>query len=117
VAIGETYRRDDGTYADGGEGRRQRKSGTRSNRERTGFHGRAWKRGARMDGWTEHLDAERWWSAIADVGLDVDLILPQRYEMLDKLPWDHVNVKFGRAYLEKEQSRATIQLTDMAAAS
>jgi len=36
--------------------------------------------------------------------------------MLDKLPWDHVNIKFGRTYLEKEQTRSTLQLTEMAAA-
>jgi hypothetical protein len=36
---------------------------------------------------------------------------------MDKLPWDHVNVKFGRAYLEKEQGRATVQLAEMANAT
>ena len=32
------------------------------------------------------------------------------------LPWDHVNVKKGRAYLEKEQERSLIQLSVMAEA-
>jgi radical SAM family uncharacterized protein len=74
----------------------------------------AWERGARMDGWTEHLDAQRWWTAIADAGLDVDKQVHEKYELMDKLPWDHVNVKFGRAYLEKEQGRATVQLAELA---
>ena len=39
----------------------------------------------------------------------------EKYELTDKLPWDHVNVKFGRAYLEKEQGRATLQLQELAA--
>jgi hypothetical protein len=30
------------------------------------------------------------------------------------LPWDHVNVKKGREYLEKEQSRSRVQLQVMA---
>ena len=30
------------------------------------------------------------------------------------LPWDHVNVKKGREYLEKEQERSVIQLRVMA---
>jgi hypothetical protein len=34
----------------------------------------------------------------------------------EKLPWDHVNVKKGRAYLEKEQERSVIQLRVMAEA-
>ena len=74
----------------------------------------AWERGARMDGWTEHLDPERWWNAIADADLDVQKQVHEPYEMMDKLPWDHVNVKFGRGYLEKEQGRAAIQLADLA---
>ncbi|WP_372717633.1 TIGR03960 family B12-binding radical SAM protein [Novipirellula sp.] len=77
----------------------------------------AWERGARMDGWTEYLDPERWWSAIEDAGLDVERQVHEKYEMMDKLPWDHVNVKFGRAYLEKEQGRATVQLAAMANAT
>ena len=76
----------------------------------------AWERGARMDGWTEFLDPERWWTAIADAGIDIEQQVHQRYELMDKLPWDHVNVKFGRGYLEKEQGRATVQLAAMAEA-
>ncbi|TWU65234.1 TIGR03960 family B12-binding radical SAM protein [Crateriforma conspicua] len=74
----------------------------------------AWERGARMDGWTEHLDADRWWTAIEDAGINVKSQVHQPYQMMDKLPWDHVNVKFGRAYLEKEQDRSTVQLAAMA---
>lgn len=74
----------------------------------------AWERGARMDGWTEHLDPQRWWDAIEDAGIDVEKQVHEKYEMMDKLPWDHVNVKFGRAYLEKEQGRATVQLAELA---
>lgn len=74
----------------------------------------AWERGARMDGWTEYLDPQRWWDAIEDAGIDVEKQVHEKYEMMDKLPWDHVNVKFGRAYLEKEQGRATVQLAELA---
>lgn len=74
----------------------------------------AWERGARMDGWTEHLDPQRWWQAIADAGIDIERQVHDEYELMDKLPWDHVNVKFGRAYLEKEHGRATLQLAEMA---
>ena len=77
----------------------------------------AWERGARMDGWYEYLDAQRWWDAIADAGIDVEKQVHEKYELMDKLPWDHVNVKFGRAYLEKEQGRATVQLAEMANAT
>jgi radical SAM family uncharacterized protein len=77
----------------------------------------AWERGARMDGWTEHLDPDRWWTAIKDAGIDIEQQVHHNYELMDKLPWDHVNVKFGRNYLEKEQGRATVQLEAMANAT
>ncbi len=77
----------------------------------------AWQRGARFDGWTEHLDAERWWQTLADVGIDAEQALHEAYGLADRLPWDHVNVKKGRAYLEKEQDRSVTQLTAMADAT
>ena len=74
----------------------------------------AWERGARMDGWREFLDADRWWNSLADAGIDVEQQIHEPYELMDKLPWDHVNVKYGRGYLEKEQGRAVTQLAELA---
>jgi hypothetical protein len=34
--------------------------------------------------------------------------------MSEILPWDHVNVKKGREFLEKEQQRSVVQLEVMA---
>ncbi len=73
----------------------------------------AWKRGARMDSWTEQLDANRWWTAMADSGLDCEQLLHQPYDVKELLPWDHVNVKYGRTFLEKEQMRSVTQLGQM----
>ena len=74
----------------------------------------AWQRGARMDGWTEMLDPDRWWKALADSDIDIEKQLHEPYELMSKLPWDHVNVKYGRNFLEKEQNRSVIQLDAMA---
>lgn len=74
----------------------------------------AWRRGARMDSWRERFDAERWWTALADAGIDYETALHKPYEIGDRLPWDHVNVKYGRRFLEKEQQRSVTQLADMA---
>ena len=67
-----------------------------------------------MDSWSEMFDAERWWSALNDAGIDVDATIHGGYELSDRLPWDHVNVKKGREFLEKEQGRAVTQLEAMA---
>jgi radical SAM superfamily enzyme YgiQ (UPF0313 family) len=76
----------------------------------------AWRRGARMDSWSENFDSGRWWRALADCGLDVEQTVHQPFALNDKLPWDHVNVKYGRTFLEKEQTRSVVQLAAMAAA-
>jgi radical SAM family uncharacterized protein len=76
----------------------------------------AWQRGARMDSWREQFQADRWWTALADTGIDVERLLHEPYALNDRLPWDHVNVKYGRNFLEKEQTRSVVQLESMAGA-
>jgi radical SAM family uncharacterized protein len=76
----------------------------------------AWKRGARLDGWKECFNADLWWQTFADLGIDVGFYSHRQRPMTELLPWDHVNVKKGRAYLEKEQERSVIQLKVMAEA-
>ncbi len=76
----------------------------------------AWRRGARLDSWREMMDEARYWQALADTGVDVNATLHKPYPIGGRLPWDHVNVKKGRAYLEKEQQRAVVQLNEMAGA-
>jgi radical SAM family uncharacterized protein len=73
----------------------------------------AWRHGARMDGWTEQLDAGCWWSALQEAGLDAQQVLHEPFALGDRLPWDHVNVKYGRTFLEKEQLRSVTQLASM----
>jgi radical SAM superfamily enzyme YgiQ (UPF0313 family) len=74
----------------------------------------AWQRGARMESWMENFKAERWWQALADVGVDYETALHTPYELNARLPWDHLNIKYGRAFLEKEQNRSVVQLSAMA---
>lgn len=77
----------------------------------------AWRRGARHDSWRELFDAQRWWKAVAECGLDADDLIHNPSQLTDRLPWDHLNVKYGRTFLEKEHDRSIIQLTAMANAT
>jgi radical SAM family uncharacterized protein len=74
----------------------------------------AWRRGARLDSWSEMFDGPRWWQALSDAGVDLDAATHKPYDLNDRLPWDHLNVKYGRPFLEKEQTRSTLQLEKMA---
>jgi radical SAM family uncharacterized protein len=74
----------------------------------------AWRRGCRLDGWTECFKPEIWWQTFADLGIDTAWYSQRSRPMTEILPWDHVNVKKGREYLEKEQTRSVVQLQVMA---
>jgi radical SAM family uncharacterized protein len=77
----------------------------------------AWRRGCRLDGWTECFQPELWWQTFADLGIDTAWYSQRARPMSEVLPWDHVNVKKGREYLEKEQNRSVVQLQVMANAT
>ena len=77
----------------------------------------AWRRGCRLDGWKECFKPELWWQTFADMGIDTAWYSQRSRPMSEVLPWDHVNVKKGREYLEKEQNRSITQLHVMAGAS
>jgi radical SAM family uncharacterized protein len=76
----------------------------------------AWRRGARLDSWREQMNADRWWHALSDCEIDAPRLLHEPYQIGDRLPWDHLNVKYGRTFLEKEQARSVVQLDAMAEA-
>ena len=58
-----------------------------------------------------------WWQTFADLGIDAAWYSQRNRPMTEVLPWDHVNVKKGREYLEKEQNRSLVQLQVMAEAT
>jgi radical SAM family uncharacterized protein len=74
----------------------------------------AWRRGARLDGWRECFQPQIWWDVFRDLGMDPRWYSQRNRSMDERLPWDHVNVKKGREYLEKEQNRSLLQLAVMA---
>ena len=76
----------------------------------------AWRRGARLDAWTEHFDPTLWWSAFEDLGIDVAWYSQRDRPLEEVLPWDHIHVKKGREYLAKERTRSVVQLEAMAGA-
>ncbi len=74
----------------------------------------AWRRGCRLDGWSECFQPEIWWQTFADLGIDPAFYSQRARPVNEVLPWDHINVKKGREYLEKEQNRSVVQLGVMA---
>jgi radical SAM family uncharacterized protein len=76
----------------------------------------AWRRGARLDAWTEYFDHKLWWRTFEDLGIDVEWYSHRDRPTDEVLPWDHIHIKYGRDYLVKEQNRSVVQLEAMAGA-
>ena len=64
----------------------------------------------------EYFKPELWWQTFDDLGIDVAFYSQRERPVDEVLPWDHINVKKGREYLEKEQNRSVVQLEAMAGA-
>ena len=67
---------------------------------------RAWRSGARLDGWNEHFDADRWWRAFRAEGLDPDFYARRERPPEENLPWDHLSAGVDKAFLRAELRRA-----------
>jgi radical SAM family uncharacterized protein len=76
----------------------------------------AWRRGARLDAWSEHFHPKLWWDTFEELGIDIAFYSHRERPIEEVLPWDHIRIKYGRAYLAKEQTRSIIQLEEMAGA-
>jgi radical SAM family uncharacterized protein/radical SAM-linked protein len=65
----------------------------------------AYRRGARLDGWSEWFDPQRWYDSFAEAGID-----PAFYtEGIDTdapLPWDHIDKGISKEYLKKDNAKS-----------
>lgn len=74
----------------------------------------AWRRGARLDAWDEHFDPQIWWDTFRDLGIDMAAYSHRTRPTTERLAWDHIAIKKSRDWLEKDHSRALVQLQTMA---
>jgi radical SAM family uncharacterized protein/radical SAM-linked protein len=65
----------------------------------------AYRRGCRLDAWSEHLRLEPWRQAFREAGVD-----PEDYRRArdpeELLPWDHLHAGVSRDFLREERHRA-----------
>jgi radical SAM family uncharacterized protein/radical SAM-linked protein len=65
----------------------------------------AYRLGCRFDGWTEACRLDLWERAMAETGIDPRDYL--RARALDEpLPWDHIDSRIGKKFLQHELARA-----------
>jgi len=72
---------------------------------------RAWRYGARFDGWDEHFDRSAWDRAFRDESVDPDRYAHGDWDPTGRLPWDAVDSRVNRKWLAIELQRALRQAT------
>lgn len=65
----------------------------------------AWRRGCKMDAWSERLQFDKWQEAFAAVGLDPDRLLEARHPDA-LLPWDPIDALVSKEALWREREYA-----------
>ena len=65
----------------------------------------AWKKGAKLDAWTEFFNYSFWRNAFVENQIDPEEYLQKR-DLDQSLPWDHLDKGLGKAFLKRERDRA-----------
>jgi radical SAM family uncharacterized protein/radical SAM-linked protein len=66
----------------------------------------AFRRGALLDGWSEHLDVGAWRAAFEACGIDADALATRALPLEAPLPWEVIDPLVRRSWLEREYHRA-----------
>ena len=68
----------------------------------------AYKKGARLDAWDEHLDnnMQYWNEAFEEAGWDVKNTVFKKWDLSETLPWDGVSLGPSKSFYEKEWQKS-----------
>ncbi len=75
---------------------------------------RAWRLGARFDGWHEMPTLDTWRQALAETGIDLDWYCSRERDDREALPWDHLDSGLEKQWLweDWQESLSEKQLDD-----
>ena len=65
-----------------------------------------WRRGGRLDAWSEYFDFDRWTDSVRAVGLDPDFYARRDRLYEEVLPWSMISVGVRQSYLWRERNQA-----------
>ncbi|HOX07196.1 MAG TPA: TIGR03960 family B12-binding radical SAM protein [Planctomycetota bacterium] len=66
----------------------------------------AWRKGCRLDGWSEHFRADLWAEAFREAGVDPAFYAERARDPGERLPWDHISAGAGRDFLLAERAKS-----------
>ena len=65
-----------------------------------------WRKGGRLDSWSEYFDFERWMEAFAETGIDPDFYALRERPKDEILPWSMIDIGVHPEYLWREREQA-----------
>jgi len=65
----------------------------------------AYALGCRLDGWSDHLDFDKWEEALGREGIDMDAYTTRCRDLSEPLPWDNIDI-VDKDFLKAEWERA-----------
>ncbi|MBW2367627.1 MAG: TIGR03960 family B12-binding radical SAM protein [Deltaproteobacteria bacterium] len=66
----------------------------------------AYEMGCQFDGWSDHFKNDRWMRALERQQVDIDFYTTRTRQFDEPLPWDHIDSRVTKAYLQKEWHKA-----------
>ena len=66
----------------------------------------AWRKGCRLDGWSEHLKKDAWEESFAENGIDPFFYTARRRDYDEILPWEHMDYGVTKKFLISESKKA-----------
>lgn len=66
----------------------------------------AWRKGCKLDGWTEYYQYDKWIEAFRECGIDPSFYVNRRREYDEILPWDHMDLLVSKNFFIRENKLA-----------
>jgi radical SAM family uncharacterized protein len=65
----------------------------------------AWKKGCRLDTWSEFFDFDKWMQAFNECGIDPSFFANRERDPEELLPWQHIDPGVSRSFLKAERTK------------
>ncbi len=72
---------------------------------------RAFEKGCKFDGWSEHFKYETWLEAMDELGIDGEFYANRKRDEDEVFAWDFIDIGVSKEYLKKEYHRAISEET------
>ena len=66
----------------------------------------AWKKGCKLDGWSEYYRYDLWKEAFKECGIDMSFYANRKREYDEIMPWSHMDILVSRDFFIRENKKA-----------